>query len=181
MSAPLLIGLGGKKKAGKDTVCRILGELYPDTLRLAFADALKAELAAACDVPISVVEEKKDVFRLGLQWWGTEFRRGLSGPDYWVDQLKIRLDAARAMFAEKPGALIVVTDVRFPNEADFVRAEGGLLVQVRRESLQAGHDLHLSETALDDYEFDYTLTSGEGVEKLRAATLAFVATLRRQA
>lgn len=71
----------------------------------------------------------------------------------------------------------IITDVRFPNEADEVIKKEGILIRVERgdkfdQSLSATLT-HASETSLDDYEhFNYVLdnngTIAELLEKVRA-------------
>ena len=63
----------------------------------------------------------------------------------------------------------VVTDVRFPSEADAIREHGGILIRVNRDTGYV--DNHPSETALDDYmDFDYIITNDnldDTIEKVK--------------
>lgn len=72
-----------------------------------------------------------------LQWWGTEYRRSID-PDYWVRQL------ANTIELEKP-QIALITDMRFPNEMDFVKQYGETIL-VQRDTLV--ESTHASETAL---------------------------------
>ena len=61
----------------------------------------------------------------------------------------------------------VVTDVRFPNEAIAIKDRGGILIRVNRfNSNQQLFDQHPSETSLDDYPFDYTISNNSTIEEL---------------
>ena len=82
-----------------------------------------------------------------LQWYGTEFRRNLFGQDYWLKQLD-------AWIEEKQPEKLVVPDVRFPNEVEFIKERGGQVWKVGGQAqTETGRpDDHPSETALDDYE-----------------------------
>jgi hypothetical protein len=123
-----LLGLCGLKQSGKDTVYKLIQEEFVNTQRIAFADPLKEELATACGVSVEFINTHKEAFRGGVCWWGTEFRRSLYGREYWV--LKAH---ERYLFWLNQGAdLVVVTDVRFPNEAAYVRSQGGVLWSVQR-------------------------------------------------
>lgn len=90
-----------------------------------------------------------------LQWWGTEYRRS-QDPDYWVKQWKAAIN---------PRANIVIaTDMRFRNEAAAVKGVGGFTIQVSRKNadgtpfVDPSRDAnHVSETELDNYNYDYQL------------------------
>lgn len=173
MDKPRIVGISGKKRHGKDSVCLLLQQINPGaTLRLAFADALKNELCCACKVSPEFMEMHKDAFRLGLQWWGTEFRRGLFGDDYWINQAHEKLNSALAR-CTGIGPMVVFTDVRFPNEYDFIKKVGGKVVRVVRSVPNGAPpvpvDNHPSEIALDGYEFDYYVCNDGTLENLRAS------------
>ena len=71
-------------------------------------------------------------------------------PDVWVDWLMRRLDKLEET---NPKTVAIVTDVRFPNEADAIRERGGLLINITRDAADTT-DTHISENALEDYPFD---------------------------
>ncbi len=101
-----------------------------------------------------------------LQFWGTEFRRA-QDPDYWV----------KKTFANIPknADIVMITDVRFPNEADAVKQQGGYTVNVQRlrddGQLYYSSDRpadHISEIALDGYNWDFYIKTKEGHAALTA-------------
>lgn len=147
----LIIGIGHKKHSGKDTLAEFIAEeldrcsiIVPHSI-LRFADQLKIEVTNVCRVPLFELEENKDVFRPMLQWWGTEFRRKYQGNDnYWVEKLAKRIEKS-----EHKSAVYLVTDVRFPNEFEWVKSKGGKLIKIERPGTST--DNHASETALDGY------------------------------
>ena len=153
----MLIGISGKKRSGKDTVGAMvvewLNEHGFDAAQVAFADQLKEEVAEATGVNRRMQEMDKERWRPILQWWGVEFRRHYFGQDYWVRKMMEKL-----LVMDEDVA--VVTDVRFRDEADFIRASGGFVVRVERETgLQDGHS---SETDLDGYSGFQTTLSNDG-------------------
>jgi hypothetical protein len=161
-SRKLIIGLVGLKWSGKDTLFKIIKEEFPEAFRVAFADAVKEELAQALGITVEEIEADKERFRLGLQWWGTEWRRH-NTPNYWIYQAfrKIR---------EADTGLVVVTDVRFPDEGDAIRGSGGFLVKVERPGLSVPADPHASEKYAITMVPDWTVQNpGEPVEIYRAA------------
>lgn len=143
----MLIGISGKKRSGKDTVGAMvvewLNEHGFDAAQVAFADQLKDEVAEATGVNRRMQEMDKERWRPILQWWGVEFRRHYKGEDYWIRQMTEKLLAMEEQ-------VVVLTDVRFRDEADYVNRSGGYVLRVERETgLQ---DSHSSETDLDSYE-----------------------------
>lgn len=182
---PPLVGLIGKKRVGKDTFAAVLVEEF-GFARVAFADPLK-EMALTIDPPIPfygtrLLSEKvadygwefvKDTYpeaRRFLQRLGDGARQ--FDPEFWVRAGMAQVYSTRgsrslAMFqhvdAPKP---VVITDVRYPNEADAIRDAGGTLVRIVRPGVDDG-DTHESETALDGYEVDATIYNVRDVGLLR--------------
>jgi hypothetical protein len=172
----MIIGLNGRLKSGKDTTFGIIQELVPHARRVSFADPLKDSAAAALGIDRWLMEEMKGdedavwmlfdssgsalgpMFntREFLQRYGTEAHREVFGDDFWVDM-------ALAPDLDHSGDLLVVTDMRFPNEAQRVRDLGGVTVKVVRE-VETGHSAHPSEQNIDhmiDYFLSNTGTLGE--------------------
>jgi hypothetical protein len=166
----IIIGLSGRKRSGKDTVCEIIQKICPGAKRFAFADALKRELSEATGTPISVIEKEKDRFRLGLQWWGSEFRRGQC-ETYWVDQVVSAIDKAK----EGGCPIAVITDCRFQNEGDAVREMGGSVIRIERANPSG--DCHQSETAMDNYNFDYVICNRGSLQDLEREVCQLVSAL----
>lgn len=155
---PLLIGLSGYARSGKDTVGQILQDDHG--LRTAsFAATLKRITAQVNPYVTESGLHLADLLALYPEqgWEGVkqipEVRRFLQAlgvacrdhihPDVWVDALFHHLDP---FFT--PG--YVITDVRFPNEADAIRKRGGEVWRITRPNTPPAND-HPSETALDDY------------------------------
>lgn len=119
-----------------------------------------------------------------LQYWGTEYRRrSQHGTDsYWLDKVAALMDS-------RPESSFVITDVRFVNEARFILEKGGVLVRIRRESLEhkaeeerrlkKGAGSHSSETELLGFPVWRELFNLEGNPgALESATLAMAQELR---
>lgn len=133
-----IIGLGHKARHGKDTVAGCLLKRLPGSRVFSFADDLKA-LARALGMT-----EKNGPF---LQKLGEAMRT--LDVDYWVKRLALRIDESNAPY-------VMIPDVRFPNELEWVHARGGIAVKVERFEwdgtlyVDPSRDpLHYSETALD--------------------------------
>jgi hypothetical protein len=92
-----------------------------------------------------------------LQWWGTNFRREQDA-DYWTKKL----------FVSIPNniQIALITDVRFPNEAQGIKDRGGYLVNVQRINEDGSQYVapdrpadHPSEVALDNWNWDAFIKS----------------------
>lgn len=176
-----ILGLSGKKRSGKNYTATIIKELVSPDIRvveMSFAGALKKEVATFLDITIEELEgENKEMYRPILQRWGTEFRRNIYGNDYWIKQMDERIrKLARFSVLERLGKLIgrkpkdilvIITDVRFPNEADYVINSGGSMWNISNpDHKDDSNSSHASETALDDYEyFTTTLINKKGHEE----------------
>jgi len=168
---PRVIGLTGRKLSGKDTFCRCLQTSAQRdgwrVVRLAFADLIKGEVAAACAITVEEINRDKAAFRPVLQWWGTDFRRMRYGEDYWVSQVR----KALAQWPD-PKAVACLTDVRFPTEAALMRELGGVLVRLVRPQTETP-DPHPSETAMDGYPVDVTVLNDGCLSALAEVAAGF--------
>ena len=173
---PTVIGIMGRKRAGKNEFAEALGSASGRTdgvYVFAFADAIR-DIMYAVDPIIgyedgefvryaTVVDERgyeaaKEYpeFRQFAQRLGTEGGRAVFGENVWVDLVMRKV-------AELPeDALVLIPDVRFPNEYDAIKGGGGYVVRVDRPSLvEDEHDSHASETEWLDLEPD-TVVRNEG-------------------
>lgn len=147
MNRQILIGIAGKRGAGKSTVAAMLGEEAGFT-EMAFAEPLKWCICEALGISLADLERHKDVphpvygvpMRGFLQSVGTEgFRRAL--PEVWIMTARKRLDGGLRNFQR-----VVISDVRFENEAQAIRDWGGVIVHVVRQTDFA--DAHESEAGI---------------------------------
>lgn len=135
---PAMIGVIGYAQHGKDTIGRILVEQH-GFIRFAFADALKS-MALVLNPIVTTRQRLGDVVgpeknwesakqipevRRFLQVLGTEAVRGHLGGDAWINALERKITDSGAR-------RIVITDVRFLNEAMWVHSLGGTLIRVSR-------------------------------------------------
>jgi hypothetical protein len=100
-------------------------------------------------------EYAKDTFpevRRVLQHVGQSIRE--RDPDFWVDVATDKISVADTW-----NLPVVVTDCRYPNEAEALKARGFLLARIVRPGNEGTRD-HESETALDEFPADVTLING---------------------
>lgn len=159
-----LIGLSGYARSGKDEAAKVLVEEY-GFKRIAFADKLRDFLYALNPIIGSDVdpyefwtvkqaidyygwdgykatEWGRDIRSL-LQRLGTEAGRNTLWDSIWIDAALHDLDEQ---------GRYVVTDARFPNEADAIVSRGGIIARITRSGVGPANQ-HASETSLDDYPF----------------------------
>lgn len=165
-----IIGLTGYAQSGKDTLANILMDKY-GYRRIAFADTIREFLyevnpMVACSptgylkdlvnlVGWDKAKQEPQVRRL-LQDLGVTARK-LIDEDIWV---KIALRNLSA------GDRVVITDVRFENEAKSISSLGGQLWRVKRPGVDAVN-AHISETQLDGYRVDQIFLNNSTVEDLQ--------------
>lgn len=104
-----------------------------------------------------------------LQHVGTECFRTID-PNVWIKQVLRQMDNVWSD-EEATKTPIVISDIRFPNEVDLIRANGGLTVRVERIDLdfKSMTPAHASEDALAGFAPNYVLRAKFGVDRVQAA------------
>ena len=163
-----VICISGKAGSGKDTFANFLKmeikERNKSVLITHYADLLKY----ICKQFFGWNGEKDEAGRTLLQQVGTNRIRAVS-PDYWADFLVNFL----GMFKDE-WDYVLIPDCRFPNEVELFRHYGfdTTLVRVERDApstLTEAQRNHPSETALDDYGFDYIVDNNHSLMMLQCA------------
>lgn len=152
----MIIGLHGLPRSGKDSIANIL--IACGFTKRAFADPLKQAAAILLNRPLAecngdggfnreaILPEWGFSMRWFLQVLGTECLRAQVDDEFWVRRWAMGLNK---------DANTVVTDVRFENEAQAIRAQGGILIEVTRPgTVSNGHvsdkpvacDYHVANT-----------------------------------
>ena len=157
---PFVIGVTGKARSGKDTLSEHLyTRLGFDCNRAAFADPLKDMLRA---IGIDDIEGYKEevhpllgvTSRKMMQTLGTEWGREAIGEDTWINLTKEK---------GKGKKFLVISDVRFENEANFVRENGILLHVTGRGGIKG---FHKSESGVKFQLGDFRIDNGYDIEYL---------------
>ena len=189
------IGLIGRARSGKDTIAAYLMREH-GYVRVGFADAVK-DAALALDPIVTITpyadeghkggtwrlsdlvhvfgwEMAKDEYpevRRILQRLGDEAGRQIHGENTWVDQARYKIRAAWIQ-----GSPVVVSDVRYPNEADLLREAGLTLVKVERCTIvgQSVTDSHASEAFVDTLSPDVVISNDGTIKDLETQVRAVV-------
>jgi hypothetical protein len=163
----MIIGLSGYARSGKDEVAKILVEEYGYT-RAAFADKIREflyetnpqiggnRLQHLIDTYGWEVAKSQPEVRHLLQSIGVGARK-LLGDDIWIYQVLKDLH---------PSDKVVISDVRFKNEAECIGTRGGQLWRVKRTGVEAVNS-HVSEHDMDGYPVDKILKNEGTLEDLR--------------
>lgn len=180
----MIIGISGKIKSGKDTLGKALAELIPNAQIKKYATKLKLIAGLLLGVDPDRFEDRAfKESQLGVEWnyWSVDedrysteleasyygklcgftpventmtvrdflidigtnaIRKGLH-PDTWINGL---------LSDYNPEEVWIVTDVRMYNEAEAIRKLGGKILRIDRPGIETKD--HITETELDNYEFD---------------------------
>ena len=172
----VVIGISGYLRSGKDSAGKALVEdgfhhaSFAAKLKdflyavnpIVDADAFGARIRVRDLVDNCGWEDAKDRYpevRALLQRVGTDAGRNVLGDNVWVD----------AVMRDLPQRPVVFTDVRFPNEAKAIQDAGGAVVRITRPGFTPGPDAHISETALDNFRFDYHVSNSGTLDDLHSA------------
>lgn len=107
------------------------------------------------EVPWLTIEGKHPTYRELLQKFGTAIRDEVCS-DFWVQ--------AALNKPMREDFIHVFTDVRFKTEAEAIKERGGIIVRINRDGAGAGN--HVSETELDDYQFDVVINNNGNLQDL---------------
>lgn len=161
----MILGLTGYAGTGKDTLAKSL-KLRHNFHRIAFADGVRNlafelnpyifELAMYLADAVhfygwDAAKQYREV-REFLQTLGHGARTHL-GDDVWVMATRAPLIACL-----EEGKNVVFTDVRYPNEAAYVKSNGGKIVRIERPGIAAVNQ-HVTETNVDTMPIDATIVN----------------------
>lgn len=192
MTEAKLIGITGKIGSGKDTVGDAVVKRYFDDrhkaslgrngerlycIKMSFAESLKKAVAAMLGVPVAKFEDRvwkeATIDGIGksprelLLSLGTEWGRNMIHPDFWV--------ILSAQTYTRGDAHVVFCDVRFDNEARWIRQQGGTVIRLVREGDQIAPLSainHPSEAGISEELISATVYAEAGdLHQLRARAL----------
>ena len=182
-----IIGMCGKGGSGKDTVADYLVQNY-DYHRVAAADAMKDDLCRYLDMDLDTLEKFKNTelalvntepgdtyfvntfsVRRFLQLYGMDMRYRISDT-YWLEtSIDNKIADLELQYGSRDNS-IVVSDVRFEIEFDFIKKHGGKVFYIEgRTGLSEEESKHISEkfvntTAKD--KCDFVIDNSGDIESL---------------
>lgn len=138
------VGLCGYARVGKDTAAEHMVEYE----RFAFADALKNEASKMMEAIGLPADWSDPVFK--ARWRPLLVALGAgrraTDPDYWIKRLIYTLAARNIAKRDN----VVITDVRYANEVQWILGQGGTVIRIERP----GHAPANSEESRSFLEID---------------------------
>jgi len=176
----VLIGVAGKIGSGKSTVAKYLVEKY-GFIEISFAEPLKK----ACQNLFLFNDNQ--VFGTQLEkataddrWFGKSPRDILQyvGTNLLRDQMyKIIPELGKDIFIHRmelwysqeikktPNINVVISDLRFPNEAEFIKKNNGICIQIDRH-IKDFATTHISENSTQNIDFTYIVDNSSDLDSL---------------
>lgn len=174
---PVLIGLySSSMQSGKSTVAHMLIEQLFG-LKLAFAAPLYDTVISVAapfigseqETKAWITDKRKDhalipglgvTLRSMLQTLGTKWGRECVHQDVWTLLAEKKAQQALRSYSA------VFDDMRFPNEFDMIKRNGGKCIRIIRPGPARG-DVGIGEGLLDNHEFDLTIHNNGSLEDLK--------------
>ena len=182
----MIIGINGYAGSGKDTVGTILQQIDRDSHWeiKKWAGKLKQVAELLTGIPVEKFEDQEfKKTNLGKQWndrinnpmsvrdflqkLGTEGLRDGLHTNTWVNALMADYRCIPADRAPNGWDCDnwIITDTRFPNEAQAIKDADGIIIRVTRPGIGPVND-HPSETGLNQWNFDYEIQNDGTLENL---------------
>ncbi|HJZ23489.1 MAG TPA: hypothetical protein VJ201_03480 [Candidatus Babeliales bacterium] len=173
MSKPLLIGIHGKPHAGKDIIADHLVKYY-NFYKYGPSVRVKMTASAMFDVPLNyfIDEDKKETvdpfwkmsYREMAQKVGKESSRDVFGDDIWMRHVeKFLINPLQYIDG------VVLADIRYISEAEWVAQHGGYVIIVKRDDGKRGYianSTHPAEQGIPDKYGDYVIHNQGTLEEL---------------
>lgn len=166
-----LIALSGYAHSGKDTLGKLLtkhGYRSRPVRTLAFADPMRDIVRWFRGNVSALRAANPHGYRADMQFIGEYLRRNVY-PDIWVACAQARYELARC---SEQHPVVVVTDLRYPNEMDWVRSHRGQVWWVENERCDKVNE-HSSESHYDYIKScsDRTICNNGTFEDLEATVV----------
>lgn len=182
---PLLWGITGLRGSGKNTFAALLRYKFRRQVgEVALADPLKESLIVALGNPPRkyffdpafkeenlpgrgfTARRAMQKFGLMMQSFAGELEGDPDNKDFWLDTMVHRVQSQMRNYK-----LVVCTDIRFPNEAAYIKSVNGKILRVMEEDVIENHHdevakenpsyTHASETSFFHLPHDYEITNSK--------------------
>lgn len=168
-----VFAISGKAQHGKDTfgkmLCEKLREKGASVLVVHYGDYLKLVAKEYFEWSGNKDEEGRTL----LQIVGTDIIRN-TDENFWVNIVEELLTVLEGQFS-----FAIIPDTRYPNEIEFLKMfkHDVTSIRINRTNyispLTEEQQNHISETALDNFEFDWVFNCESGVENIQKVVDSF--------
>ena len=178
---PLFVGFGHRRRVGKDSLARLVRNYlsnagihaYQDAFALGLKRAARQIFAYAGLKGADVYErepERREIVlpAIGMSprdlWiqFGNKMREIV--PDVWIRGVLDNQDYARIYGNDR---VVLISDLRFPNEVQAIRERGGMVVKVTRSCVPESDDVADSALAgMPDEEWDLVINNDGDLDSL---------------
>jgi len=174
----IVIGLSGLAGSGKDTVADQLVN-HHSFVKLAFAQPLKDAMTTLFGIAQQAMDDRQQkeavIDWIGksprqlLQTLGTEWGRRHVADDIWTRIMQRRIEQIECNSRQTGINGIVISDVRFENEAAWVRKRGWLVHIIRPATAGNGMTAssHASERGIEIKRHEDVILNDQGLSELR--------------
>lgn len=159
-----VIGITGAARSGKDTVATMLQSAGINAAVVSLGSPIKRMLEVGLGLTVEqlhgALKERVDP-RYGIsprelmQTLGTEWGRDIVDPDIWIK-----------IVTTKYNKKVIIPDIRFENEAKYVR-ENGVLIHMLRVGVSINSD-HVSERGVEIDREDFVITNNADMPALQS-------------
>lgn len=181
-----IISLTGLPGSGKDTIARLLID-RGGWGKVSFAAPLKRGLAIMLNIPMEHIDDPQlknspnykfgKSIRYMLQTLGTEWGRSLIDDEIWIRLAQEAIDEQFEL-----GNNVVITDMRFENEAQYLTTlpNTHLIEIIRRDTSltesAAKHGIrhHASDAGIPRHLIDHTLFNDTTLSDFNAKSLSLI-------
>lgn len=178
-----LIGLTGQAGCGKDTVARIICDTQ-EFIQISLAEPIKRGLSEMLGLSIDTLTDRelkeKPLAQYGnktprqlMQTLGTEWGRNCVNQSIWLDVAQQQINYINRIANDGDAyggqyiAGIVISDIRFPGEAKWLRDQGGTIWHIRRpDNPFATKSVHESEIPLIPQDGDQFIINDGDIDAL---------------
>lgn len=155
MNNKILIGISGRMGSGKTTLSDALIKRLGGTKVSLAAPIKNLQNMIYNNVSIDMEGDKDRDLLIALGKWGRSKHE-----DFWLNEVKHLINTLDDI-------VIICDDIRFPNEAKFFK-ENGILMRINGEQrgINVDHNVNdATETALDNYPFDFYIDNRKSIEE----------------